>query len=184
MPRPPRCARARSPRSATSRASSTEPSADRDLAPCPPVRREAPPIHRRDHGMSDVPIIELQDVRKSFGPVSVLQGIDFRAYPGKVTALVGDNGAGKSTLIKGLAGVQPYDSGTVLFDGRRVELQGPRDAARLGIEVPTRTSRCATTSTSCRTCSSAARRCPTAPSTRGSWRRRPRTPCGPCRSAP
>ncbi|MCK0118481.1 monosaccharide ABC transporter ATP-binding protein (CUT2 family) [Isoptericola sp. CG 20/1183] len=85
--------------------------------------------------MSDAPIIELQDVRKSFGPVSVLQGIDFRAYPGKVTALVGDNGAGKSTLIKGLAGVQPYDSGTVMFDGERVELQSPRDAARLGIEV-------------------------------------------------
>ncbi|GAA1971608.1 ATP-binding cassette domain-containing protein [Isoptericola halotolerans] len=85
--------------------------------------------------MTDVPIIELQDVRKSFGPVSVLQGIDFRAYPGKVTALVGDNGAGKSTLIKGLAGVQPYDSGTVLFDGEPVELQSPRDAAALGIEV-------------------------------------------------
>jgi D-xylose transport system ATP-binding protein len=67
--------------------------------------------------------------------VSVLKGVDLRAYPGKVTALVGDNGAGKSTLIKGLAGVQPYDDGVVRFDGEPVNLHTPRDAARLGIEV-------------------------------------------------
>jgi D-xylose transport system ATP-binding protein len=83
----------------------------------------------------DVPIIELTGVVKSFGPVSVLKGVGLTAYPGKVTALVGDNGAGKSTLIKGLAGVQPYDAGTVRFDGEEVVLHTPRDAARLGIEV-------------------------------------------------
>jgi D-xylose transport system ATP-binding protein len=85
--------------------------------------------------MAEVPIIELTGVRKSFGPVSVLQGVDFTAWAGKVTALVGDNGAGKSTLIKGLAGVQPYDSGVVRFNGEQVHLHSPRDASRLGIEV-------------------------------------------------
>ncbi len=83
----------------------------------------------------DKPIIELTGIVKSFGPVSVLKGVDLNAYPGRVTALVGDNGAGKSTLIKGLAGVQPYDAGTVKFDGEEVVLHTPRDAARLGIEV-------------------------------------------------
>ena len=83
----------------------------------------------------DVPIIELTGVKKSFGPVSVLKGVDLRAYPGKVTALVGDNGAGKSTLIKGLAGVQPYDEGVVMFEGQPVALHTPREAAALGIEV-------------------------------------------------
>ncbi|WP_127792665.1 ATP-binding cassette domain-containing protein [Agromyces sp. LHK192] len=83
----------------------------------------------------EVPLIELTGVVKGFGPVSVLKGVDLKAYPGKVTALVGDNGAGKSTLIKGLAGVQPYDGGTVRFDGEEVALHTPRDAARLGIEV-------------------------------------------------
>ena len=83
----------------------------------------------------DVPIIELSGVVKSFGPVSVLKGVDLKAYPGKVTALVGDNGAGKSTLIKGLAGVQPYDAGSVKFEGQEVALHTPREAARLGIEV-------------------------------------------------
>ncbi|WP_395243991.1 ATP-binding cassette domain-containing protein [Agromyces sp. MMS24-K17] len=83
----------------------------------------------------DVPLIELSGVVKSFGPVSVLKGVDLKAYPGKVTALVGDNGAGKSTLIKGLAGVQPYDDGVVRFDGEEVVLHTPREASRLGIEV-------------------------------------------------
>jgi D-xylose transport system ATP-binding protein len=83
----------------------------------------------------DQPIIELTGVVKSFGPVSVLKGVNLKAYPGKVTALVGDNGAGKSTLIKGLAGVQPYDEGEVRFDGQLVHLGTPRDASRLGIEV-------------------------------------------------
>jgi D-xylose transport system ATP-binding protein len=82
-----------------------------------------------------VPIIEMRDIRKSFGPVEVLKGVDMQAYAGKVTALVGDNGAGKSTLIKGLSGAQPYDSGEILFEGQPVSLSSPRDAAALGIEV-------------------------------------------------
>jgi len=81
------------------------------------------------------PIIELRGVKKAFGPVSVLKGVDLVVRPGRVTALVGDNGAGKSTLIKGLAGVQPYDAGEVLVDGTHRDLFTPREAAALGIEV-------------------------------------------------
>jgi D-xylose transport system ATP-binding protein len=81
------------------------------------------------------PIIELRDVRKSFGPVEVLKGVNLKVYPGQVSALVGDNGAGKSTLIKGLAGVQAYDGGEVLIDGTAAELTTPKDASRHGIEV-------------------------------------------------
>ncbi len=84
---------------------------------------------------SPTPIVELVNVTKSFGPVNVLKGVGLTIYPGKVTALVGDNGAGKSTLIKGLAGVQPFDSGQVLIDGKPVDLHGPRDASAFGIEV-------------------------------------------------
>jgi D-xylose transport system ATP-binding protein len=81
------------------------------------------------------PIIELVGVKKSFGPVSVLKGVDLKVYPGQVTALVGDNGAGKSTLIKGLAGVQPYDDGEVRIDGEHRDLTTPRVAGSYGIEV-------------------------------------------------
>ena len=81
------------------------------------------------------PVIELNDVKKGFGPVEVLKGVNLEVHAGKVTALVGDNGAGKSTLIKGLSGVQPYDSGTVLFEGKEVDIHDPIQAAELGIEV-------------------------------------------------
>ena len=83
----------------------------------------------------EVPIIELVDIRKGFGPVEVLKGVNMKVYPGQVSALVGDNGAGKSTLIKGLSGAQPYDSGSITFAGEAVTLSNPKDAARLGIEV-------------------------------------------------
>jgi D-xylose transport system ATP-binding protein len=83
----------------------------------------------------DTPLIELTGIKKSFGPVDVLKGIDFKAYAGKVTALVGDNGAGKSTLIKGLSGVQPFDGGVVRFDGHDVHIVNPKQASKLGIEV-------------------------------------------------
>ncbi|QKJ25692.1 sugar ABC transporter ATP-binding protein [Aquiluna borgnonia] len=81
------------------------------------------------------PLVQLTNVKKSFGPVDVLKGVDLQVFAGKVTALVGDNGAGKSTLIKGLAGVQPYDEGTVLFEGNPVDLNSPKQASELGIEV-------------------------------------------------
>jgi D-xylose transport system ATP-binding protein len=50
-------------------------------------------------------------------------------------ALVGDNGAGKSTLIKCIAGIHPIDAGEILFEGKPVTVRGPKDAARLGIEI-------------------------------------------------
>ena len=81
------------------------------------------------------PVIELKSVAKSFGAVQVLTDVNFVAYSGQVTALVGDNGAGKSTLIKGIAGVQPYDAGTIYFEGNEVAIKSPMDASALGIEV-------------------------------------------------
>ena len=84
--------------------------------------------------MSD-PILELRGVSKSFGAVQALYRVDFEVLAGEVMALVGDNGAGKSTLIKGVAGIYPLDEGEVLVDGKQTAIHGPRDAARLGIEV-------------------------------------------------
>jgi D-xylose transport system ATP-binding protein len=101
----------------------------------------------------ETPIIELQDIRKSFGPVEVLKGVNMTVYPGKVTALVGDNGAGKSTLIKGLSGAQPYDSGDVSSRAVRSLSRTPRTPPNMALRSFTKTSRCARTSTSSRTCS-------------------------------
>jgi D-xylose transport system ATP-binding protein len=81
------------------------------------------------------PTLELRGVSKNFGSVQALQEVDFEVRDGEVMALVGDNGAGKSTLIKCVAGIYSIDGGEILFDGRRVTIHGPKDAAKLGIEV-------------------------------------------------
>jgi D-xylose transport system ATP-binding protein len=81
------------------------------------------------------PLLELRGASKSFGAVQALYKVDFDVRAGEVMALVGDNGAGKSTLIKGVAGIHGFDEGEIFFEGRRVTIHGPRDAAALGIEV-------------------------------------------------
>jgi D-xylose transport system ATP-binding protein len=85
--------------------------------------------------MSDSPILEIRDMSKTFGSVRALADVDFEVREGEVMALVGDNGAGKSTLIKCIAGIYPPDSGETYFDSELVHIHGPKDAARLGIEV-------------------------------------------------
>jgi D-xylose transport system ATP-binding protein len=81
------------------------------------------------------PLLSLRGVNKSFGAVHVLHDVDFDAQAGRVTALVGDNGAGKSTLIKGIAGINAFDDGEILFEGEPVAVRGPKDANALGIEI-------------------------------------------------
>jgi D-xylose transport system ATP-binding protein len=85
--------------------------------------------------MGDQPTLELRGVDKSFGPVHVLQAVNFTAYSGEVTALVGDNGAGKSTMVKCIGGTYRVDAGELLFDGSPHVVAGPRDAAQLGVEI-------------------------------------------------
>ena len=84
---------------------------------------------------ASTPLLELHGISKSFGSVQALTDVDFEVRPGEVMALVGDNGAGKSTLIKCVAGIHTADSGEIVFDGEVVHIHGPKDAAKLGIEV-------------------------------------------------
>ena len=81
------------------------------------------------------PTLELRGISKHFGSVQALDRAQFEVRDGEVMALVGDNGAGKSTMIKCVAGIYSIDSGQVRFDGKPVSISGPKDAARLGIEV-------------------------------------------------
>jgi D-xylose transport system ATP-binding protein len=84
---------------------------------------------------ASTPLLELHGISKSFGSVQALTDVEFEVRSGEVMALVGDNGAGKSTLIKCVAGTHSPDSGEIVFDGEQVNIHGPKDAAKLGIEV-------------------------------------------------
>jgi simple sugar transport system ATP-binding protein len=79
------------------------------------------------------PILELQGVNKSFGPIDVLHDISLKLRAGEVLCLLGDNGAGKSTLIKILAGVHKPTSGKILMDGAEALFGTPREAGDKGI---------------------------------------------------
>lgn len=79
--------------------------------------------------------LEARGIYKSFGAVEALRGVDFEAYGGQVTALLGDNGAGKSTLIKCIAGTYVPDRGEILVDGTIQHFHTPSDATHAGIET-------------------------------------------------
>jgi D-xylose transport system ATP-binding protein len=85
--------------------------------------------------VNETPLLEIRGLSKSFGSVQALTDVDFDVREGEVMALVGDNGAGKSTLIKCIAGIHGYDDGEIAFDGKVVHIHGPKDSAKLGIEV-------------------------------------------------
>ena len=80
-------------------------------------------------------LLEARGIQKHFGAVEALRGMDLGVRAGEVVAVVGDNGAGKSTLIKVIAGVHQPDAGEILFDGRPVHFQSPREARGAGIET-------------------------------------------------
>jgi simple sugar transport system ATP-binding protein len=81
------------------------------------------------------PFLEASELTKHYGNVLAIDGANFSAYPGEVTALIGDNGAGKSTLVKTLSGAIRADSGQILIDGASVTLNSPLDARHYGIET-------------------------------------------------
>ncbi|MFJ6428801.1 ATP-binding cassette domain-containing protein [Microbacterium maritypicum] len=80
-----------------------------------------------------VPVVEVRDVGKSYGPVNALAGVSTTVNAGQVTCVLGDNGAGKSTFIKMLAGAHSPSSGELLVDGEPVRFSSPRAALDAGI---------------------------------------------------
>lgn len=81
------------------------------------------------------PVLALSDIRKSFGPIEILHGIDFALYPGEVHALIGENGAGKSTIMKILGGFLAPTSGAVLLEGRAAPFRSGAEAEAAGVVV-------------------------------------------------
>jgi rhamnose transport system ATP-binding protein len=81
------------------------------------------------------PLLRLTDIRKSFGGVRALAGVNLQLQRGSITALLGENGAGKSTLVKILTGVHQPDAGRVELDEKDVRIPTPTAARDLGIGV-------------------------------------------------
>ena len=80
------------------------------------------------------PLVEMRDIRVSFGGVHAVDGVHIDLEPGEVVGLVGGNGAGKSTLMKVLSGAQPADAGEIRIEGKPASITNPAEAKTYGIE--------------------------------------------------
>lgn len=80
-------------------------------------------------------LLEVRSLKKRFGAVEVLCGVDLMLEAGEVLAVIGDNGAGKSTLIKHISGVYQRDDGEILLEGQPVTFESPKQARKAGIET-------------------------------------------------
>jgi ribose transport system ATP-binding protein len=78
-------------------------------------------------------LLELKGIGKRFGASRALAGVDFSLARGEIHALCGENGAGKSTLMNIIDGIHQPDEGEISLDGRKVVIDGPAHAMRLGI---------------------------------------------------
>ncbi|MEA2275811.1 MAG: ribose transport system ATP-binding protein [Solirubrobacteraceae bacterium] len=82
-----------------------------------------------------VPALQLRGIRKAFGSVEVLHGVDLDAPKGSVVVLLGENGAGKSTLVKIIAGDHRPDEGEIVLNGEHYASFGPGQARSLGVRM-------------------------------------------------
>ncbi|GAB6902646.1 sugar ABC transporter ATP-binding protein [Kineosporia succinea] len=85
--------------------------------------------------MTGNPMLHMRGIRKSFGGIEVLHGVDLEIGAGEIHGLIGHNGAGKSTLMRVLGGVYPDYTGTVDLDGTRVDLASPKESLAHGVAV-------------------------------------------------
>lgn len=81
------------------------------------------------------PVVEMRNIRKNFGAVQALCGVDLVLNHNEVLGLVGDNAAGKSTLVKILSGAYMADAGEIFIEGKRVHIANPWSARSMGIEM-------------------------------------------------
>ncbi len=79
------------------------------------------------------PLLRLAGIRKRYGAVEALKGVDLDVMAGEVVAVCGDNGAGKSTLIRVASGAHAPDEGHIEVEGRRVRFDSPLDALNTGV---------------------------------------------------
>ena len=82
---------------------------------------------------STAPILRTLGLRKHFGGVSAVSGVDLSVSPGDLRAIIGPNGAGKTTLFNLISGDLAHDSGQIYFSGEEVSGLGPHELCRRGM---------------------------------------------------
>ncbi|MES0862604.1 sugar ABC transporter ATP-binding protein [Ruegeria sp. SCPT10] len=94
---------------------------------------EADPEPTLTRAETNVPVLSLNGVTKTFPGVTALSEVSLELFPGRVTALVGENGAGKSTVVKIMTGIYQPDGGQIEIDGSPVRFPTAQDAGNAGV---------------------------------------------------
>lgn len=77
--------------------------------------------------------IEVRSLNAFYGDIQVLWDVSMKVEPGEIASIIGSNGAGKSTLLRSILGLVPAKSGTIIFDGKRIEKLPPNRIVETGI---------------------------------------------------
>ena len=80
-------------------------------------------------------LLDVRDLKTSYGPVNVLAGVSFTVEPGEIYALVGESGSGKTTVIRAIAGLAPAQEGSVAFEGREIRGASERELRPLRKDI-------------------------------------------------
>ena len=78
-------------------------------------------------------LLEIKDLRVSYGGIEALKGISFHVKEGQIVTLIGANGAGKSTTLRAISGLAPVKSGTILYDGQAINGLNPQRIVSMGV---------------------------------------------------
>src|SRR2546427_3460123 len=79
------------------------------------------------------PLLRLEDLHASYGPIAALRGLDLVVAPGELVCLIGANGAGKTSTLRAISGQLPPARGRIVFDGREIQGDVPAAILRRGI---------------------------------------------------
>jgi branched-chain amino acid transport system ATP-binding protein len=100
---------------------------------------DATNYHHFERARAVAPLMEVRDLRVSYGRIRAVDGISLDIEPGRIVSLVGSNGAGKTTTLMALSGLLPLSSGTVRFAGEDITRLAPEARVGRGIaHVPER----------------------------------------------
>jgi branched-chain amino acid transport system ATP-binding protein len=80
-----------------------------------------------------MPLLEINDIRASYGLIEALHGVSLEVEAGEVVTLIGSNGAGKSTVLRAISGLTPAGSGSIHFDGEEITYLTPMQIVGRGI---------------------------------------------------
>src|SRR3989442_9554566 len=79
------------------------------------------------------PLLRLEDLHASYGPIAALRGLDLVVAPGELVCLIGANGAGKTSTLRVISGLLPPARGRIVFDGREIQGDAPAAILKAGI---------------------------------------------------